>query len=32
MPTSTITSEGQTKLYDREDKTVAPLPVTPARA
>ena len=27
-----FTSEGQTKLYDREDKTVAPLPMTPARA
>jgi iron(III) transport system substrate-binding protein len=27
-----FTSEGQTKLYDREDKTVAPLPDTPARA
>jgi len=27
-----FTSEGQTKLYDREDKTVAPLPTTPARA
>jgi iron(III) transport system substrate-binding protein len=26
-----FTSEGQTKLYDREDKTVAPLPTTPAR-
>jgi iron(III) transport system substrate-binding protein len=27
-----FTSEGQTKLYDREDKSVAPLPMTPARA
>jgi len=27
-----FTSEGQTKLYDTEDKTVAPLPNTPARA
>jgi len=27
-----FTSEGQTKLYDQQDKTVAPLPETPARA
>lgn len=27
-----FTSDGQTKLYDREDKSVAPLPETPARA
>ena len=27
-----FTSDGQTKLYDRDDKSVAPLPVTPAAA